>query len=97
MDADAADTPSAPKPRPLGTPSVEERLLDLFQGHLKSNEEAVRELGTKCDAMAEKIESTSNRVFYLALAILLVLAAATGSNIYISYAGAEVVTGTSAP
>ena len=90
-----ADSSSAPKPRPVvvQVPSAEDRLLDLLQGHLKDQSEAMRELGRKCDHMSDKIESTSNRVFWLAVAILILLAGATGSNLYVSYAGATVQTG----
>lgn len=81
---------------PMAHPDTETRLLDLFESHLKSTEQAITSLGSRVDNLAEKIDKTSDRLFWLACAILLVLAASSGANLYVSYGGAVVST-TSSP
>lgn len=75
---------------------TEDKLLTLLEMHLKSTEKALSDLRGGMDHLAERIDMTSDRVFKLAVAILIVLAASSGANLYISWAGLTVGTGTAA-
>lgn len=77
---------------PPATPT-EDRLLDLLEAHLKGTEKALRDVREGMEKLADRIDRTSQRVFWLAVAILLVLAASSGANLYVSYGGATVRTG----
>ena len=82
----------APKDEEVDVPpsDTEKLLLKLFQGHLESNEQAMKDMTLSIKDLGGRIDATSSRVFYLAVAILLVLAAATGSNVYASWGGGTV-------
>ncbi len=75
---------------------TERRLLDLLSQHLASTEKALEKVHMGMNNLAERIDVTSQRVFHLAVAILVVLAASSGANLWISYGGATVATGNAA-
>lgn len=100
--ADAEVTTMPPEPSP-----TEARLLDLLDRHLKSTERALSDLRASTERttaelrdgmehLAERIDKTSQRVFWLAIAILIVLAASSGASLYVDVRGATVATGQAA-
>lgn len=93
MDQLAA--PSAPLKTavPDATSTTETRLLDLLQQHLAETGRAIEELRGGMDRLSDRFEAASNRLFVLALLLIIVVAATSGANLYVSYRGATVGTG----
>lgn len=84
-------------PMPLDSPSTEARLLDLLQQHLAETGKAIEELRAGMDRLSDRFEAATNRLFVIALLLVVVVAATSGANLYVSYRGATVGTGVAAP
>jgi len=78
----------------MNTNSTEVKLLDLLQQHLAGTERAIGELREGMTRLSDKFESASNRLFVLALLLVIAVVATSGANLYITYQQGAVKVGT---